>query len=1080
MPTPKNRIASGNRSSADAQAQSEIAKKALAEAGQLRLDGKEASLRRAVEEYELAIRSLRATGEKEGEIAALIEKAEVLGLLGNHQEAIRDYARALGLLRATADYRRQCQAFNGIGVAYGRGGDSQRALDYYRQALELSQKISDRSAEARSLSNLGEAYYDRSEMKAALDYLTQALELWQTLGDSAGQAETLKYLGYLHTDLSELSAALDCYQRALPLRQANHDLRGEAETTTAIGLVYVLMGEREKAIERYAEAEKIFRATGDRRGLITALNGRGAIYAAVGSDRALDCHNEALQLSAETGDLQGQIVALRYLANVYRSLGNASQSLADNQAAQQSYTQAVERQQQALMLSRSLHDRRIEAYIQQDLADLYDSLGEKTEALSLYQKALVLSRATGDRRGQAASLDGLGRISTELNQQQRAFSYFDQALSLSRSAKDRGRESLTLFHLAKLERDRNELRDAQRNIEAAIQIIESLRTKVASQDYRDAYFAFTRQYYEVYVDVLVRLDKEAPNQGFSSAAFRVSEQARARSLLELIKEANLDVREGVDAGLLEQERKLEQALDAKAGRHAHLVAAKDNAGAAAVVQEINGLTTAYDEIKAQIKSKSPRYAALTQPQPLSVQEVQQQVLDDDSLLLEYMLGDQKSYLWAVTRADVSLFELPSRERIEDASRSLYKLLTANQPVASETFEQHQARLSEATSQIPAATAALSELVLGPVMNRLGTKRLLIVSDGALQYISFQALTTPSLTENGSAETAIRDSAERIPLLVDHEIINEPSASSLALVLSDAANRKAASKSVAVFANPVFEVDDPRVKPASSDPSLEASRHSAEQSQNAQVKEAFRDIGLGDALRIPPLPASREEAEAIMSLIPWRSGLKAVGFDASRATITGTDLGQYRIVHFATHGFVDYRHPELSGLVLSLVDDRGNPQDGFLRMHDIYNLKLPVDLVVLSACNTGLGKDVKGEGLIGLTRGFMYAGAGGVVASLWKVDDDATAELMKHFYEGMFAHGLSPAKALRDAQLTMWRQPRWHAPYFWAAFVLQGQYNQKEMARPGPTALQIGVIAAVIFALSVTAGLFLRRRRKRNL
>src|SRR5205814_10361889 len=121
------------------------------------------------------------------------------------------------------------------------------------------------------------------------------------------------------------------------------------------------------------------------------------------------------------------------------------------------------------------------------------------------------------------------------------------------------------------------------------------------------------------------------------------------------------------------------------------------------------------------------------------------------------------------------------------------------------------------------------------------------------------------------------------------------------------------------------------------------------------------------------------------------------FKANRATATNTDLSQYRIVHLATHGLLNSQHPELSGVVLSLVDEQGRPQDGFLRLHEIYNLKLSADLVVLSACQTALGKDVRGEGLVGLTRGFMYAGAARVVACLWKVDDRATAEFMNGFY-----------------------------------------------------------------------------------
>jgi len=202
------------------------------------------------------------------------------------------------------------------------------------------------------------------------------------------------------------------------------------------------------------------------------------------------------------------------------------------------------------------------------------------------------------------------------------------------------------------------------------------------------------------------------------------------------------------------------------------------------------------------------------------------------------------------------------------------------------------------------------------------------------------------------------------------------------------------------------------------------------------------------------------------------------FDASRTKVLGSELGRYRIVHFATHGLINNEHPELSGIVLSLFDPQGQSQNGFLRLHDIYNLHLPADLVVLSACSTGLGKDVKGEGLIGLTRGFMYAGASGVVASLWKVDDDATAELMKYFYQGMFTKGLSPSAALRDSQLKLSQQKRWQAPYYWAGFVIQGQYNQQENfgGRSFLTGQRVLIICVLAGLLLLASFFFLHRRR----
>jgi CHAT domain-containing protein len=242
----------------------------------------------------------------------------------------------------------------------------------------------------------------------------------------------------------------------------------------------------------------------------------------------------------------------------------------------------------------------------------------------------------------------------------------------------------------------------------------------------------------------------------------------------------------------------------------------------------------------------------------------------------------------------------------------------------------------------------------------------------------------------------------------------------------------------VLADPVFDARDPRVKLAG------ARLVAAGAKQKAPLREferPFRDFGLVDERgELSRLPFSREEAEAIVAAAPAGSGLEALDFRASREAAMSAELSQYRVVHFATHGLLDSERPALSGLVFSLVDERGGMRNGFLRLHDVYNLDLPAELVVLSACQTGLGKEIRGEGLVGLARGFMYAGAQRVMASLWKVDDSATAEMMAHFYRDMFATKKSPAAALRAAQAEMLKQKRWRAPYYWAGFVLQGEYR----------------------------------------
>jgi CHAT domain-containing protein len=267
-----------------------------------------------------------------------------------------------------------------------------------------------------------------------------------------------------------------------------------------------------------------------------------------------------------------------------------------------------------------------------------------------------------------------------------------------------------------------------------------------------------------------------------------------------------------------------------------------------------------------------------------------------------------------------------------------------------------------------------------------------------------------------------------------------------------AGKPKAGNTLAVIADPVFEAGDERVKrveikavqpdekkavPASTGPSGEPSRI-------LLVKSAKDSGASGAVFGIPRLPNTRTEAEAILSLdssSPGGPGKSVFDFAANRAAATGDDLGQYRIIHLATHGFLNSLNPELSGLAFSLVDEKGSPQNGFLLAPEIYNLKLPAtDLIVLSACQTGLGKEVSGEGVVGLTRGFMYAGAPRVVVSLWNVNDRATADLMKRFYQAMLVKGLRPAAALRAAQIELLKLREWRAPYYWAAFSLQGEWR----------------------------------------
>ena len=800
----------------------------------------------------------------------------------------------------------------------------------------------------------------------ALEKYEAALTIWHNLNDKLMEAFMLHEAGMIYGDIGLFQKALDSHSRAAALYKELKLPRLEATIFVNIGWVYGELEDTQMRLEMYDRAAEIYQTIGDIDPVL--ISNFGSTYAKLGQyQRALDIHLRVLEMRRVTQDKPGLAITLN------------------------------------------------------NIGDCYDHLGDKTKALDFYNQSLELMRQGSDHFYTAWVLSHIGMTYHSVGQTQKGLDYLNEALKIRQSIDDRRGVAIALFHIARVERDRGNLIDSRNRIEEALDVVEGLRTKVASQQLRASFFASMQQYREFYIDLLMRLHKENPSQHLDRAAFNASETGRARSLLELLREAKTEIRHGVDPALLERERTLAGSIADKAQSQMRLLSgAHTEEQAKAMAKELAALTTDYEQVQAQIREASPQYAALVQPVPLTLEEIQQKVLDRETLLLEYSVGEEKSFVWAVTPESIKAYELPKRAAIEPVARRVYELLTArNASVSKETLEQRRRRLELADAEYSQAAANLSQMLLGPVAAELKNKRLLVVSDGVLQFIPFAGLPDPRATDSRA-------------LSVNHEIVTAPSVSVVALLRQETANRKPAPKAFAVFADPVFTDDDPRASTAQL-----AHTKPAEKDYSGEVLRSMTESGLTDLRR---LRFSRHEADEIARLAPNDAKLQAVDFEANRKLATSAELSQYRVVHFATHGLINNRHPELSGIVLSLVDEKGQSQNGFLRLYDLYNLKLSADLVVLSACQTALGKEIKGEGLVGLTRGFMYAGAPRVIASLWQIEDRASAEFMKRFYQGMLVQKLRPAAALRAAQTSMQKDKRWNHPHYWAAFTLQGEWR----------------------------------------
>jgi CHAT domain-containing protein/Tfp pilus assembly protein PilF len=933
----------------------------------------------------------------------------------------------------------------------GAKGAFERSLDHAPDTLVA----------AASLTSLGVLALEENDRDRSVSLFRRALAIRTALApDSRAVAMDLYSLGSIAYGDGGFDEARARFLESLAIRQrvapASVDT---AAALNALGLVAFAVGEWDMAEEYFTRGlGAVETLPPSVRGLGVNLTGLGELSFARGDvEKAEDYYRRSLALREQLypGSV-GVVRGLNRLAQVARTQGDAGRA--------RDYGLRAGHILDALPRATVEADPALAADAYQGLGDTYLDLGDRKKAEDYLRLALAAAgRGTRDNLGMVSALLGLGQVVADRDAVE-AETHMRRAVAIAEAIVPGGvyvatglqelgdllarrgerraamdcyaravaiRESLvpgTLAHgeslaaLGAMLRDERQPDEAAATFEKALDAFENQATNLGgSEEGRAQFRAHHLDVYKAYADLLVA--QQQPER-----AFEVIERSRARSLLEMLAAAHVDVHGGAAPQLVARERQARARIATALRRR--IESWGDEHRRAAVERELQALVVAYHEVEDEMRTSSPSYAALLHPRPLSAHRIQREVLDGDTLLLEYALGEEHSSVYAVTADAVTVHALPPRKEIEDAARAVYRALTTRGAPG-------RARTSRASTR-------LSRMVLAPLAAQMKYRRLLVVSDGALQYIPFAMLPAPGT----SAAAAAGAPSMAPPLITDHEIVHLPSASVLALLRAGAPRSTPSGKVVAVVADPVFDTTDERVHGTfahAGGRAREATRGSSPKprpSLPSRVDRSLADVGLGKTgtRALARLPFSRMEARAILEVTPAGAGMEALDFEASRATVTSAALRQYRILHFATHGLMDSRHPELSGLVLSLVDAHGRAQDGFLGLEDIYNLDLAADLVVLSGCETGLGKDIQGEGLLSLTRGFLYAGASRVVASSWSVDDAATAELMGRFYRSMERDGMGPAAALREAQLEMWRQKRWSDPYYWGAFQLHGDWK----------------------------------------
>ena len=899
--------------------------------------------------YELRVVALRPATPTDRERVRwfdVLQRAvaqERLGTMEGLRQAVPLYEEAARGWESTGDLLLEVATLDALAHMTGYFIETNRESIRAREQLAALYPYTDeRQLEAHNLRSLGTEYLEAGRLEDAKDVVTRALDVSLAQGLRGTAAASQRHLGVYEFELGNYEPAREHALRAQEQAASIGDRGLEALTLWDLSRLDAVAGDFDAAIAR--------------------------------STRALDL--------AE-GNASATNVLTMWLGFYHLSRGelDAAESFFETR----------------LKAARRTVQRDQEAFTRLGLADVKLARGDREAARQGYEAAaLALDR--GLHYWRCFAQQRLARLDLQGGQLDQAAGRFETMRDIAVGRQQPGCEAEARAGLADVAVRRGDLARAEVEARRVVDLTETFRQAVVSVESRSVGFGALAPAYERAIDISMRRATRNDDEAVVRA-LTLNEQALARGLLDRVAESHLDSRARVEPALAEHHRRVRERWRARLAELEVAMRLRPTAPETnALVEETRTLAVEVRDLDAKIDAADPRRASFLRPRPPGLAAIQG-LLDDDTLLLEYALGESRSFLWVVSNRAITPFTLAPRAEIETLARRVHGQLARPPDPATRPQRQPHNPIDD--------RLALSRLVVAPAASLLSAKRLVLVLPGALSLVPFDALpvTGPDL------------------MIARYEIVQVPSATTLAAMRALTTGRPPPAKVAAVFADPIYDGQDPRVRGRSA------------VSRPAPVIPVSRVAGLS----LTRLPFSRDEAQEISALAPG-SVASFLGFDATRERAIDRELFDYRFIHFATHAVMNERVPSLSSVVLSLVDRAGRPRDGFVMLPDVYDMTLNADVVVLSGCQTALGRQVRGEGPIGLARGFMYAGVPRVVASLWQVDDLATAELMRRFYRGVLVEGLTPAAALRAAQQKLAGTRRWQSPYLWAAFVLQGDWR----------------------------------------
>ncbi|MCI0604307.1 CHAT domain-containing protein [bacterium] len=904
---------------------------------------------------------------------ALIRTSDIQQRQSQYKEALGNIQMALQIAETRNDKELMAKALNGIGNVHYFQGNFSEALDVYQRSLKYAEEWGDKTAISIAQEAIGKIYRTQGSTSEALEFYVKAQKTAEEAGDKVRLCSIFSNMGVAYKEQGLHEEAFQRYLLALSAAEELGDKQTYAQTLNNLGSLNREQGFLDRAIHYYHQALKSAEEVQNTRGIALVLNNMGDVYATQGLyEKALAYLERALKAREQIGDRWGITSTLSNIGSIYENQGK--------------YDKALESYQRSLKIAEEAGDRPRIILVTYNLGRTYDRKGLYSESEQYFQRSLQVAKEIDSRKGMGYALEGLGATYLKIQKFQQAEEALLQARTFGEEIKEPTIIWESSYSLGKVYERQGAIQNALASYRLATDQIERIRSRAGLEEGKAGFLANKLIVYEDLIRLLHRLHKENRGQDYETKAFEYSEKAKARAFLDSFAETR------IRKGLTKEQAVAEARLLRKISRiqselwKEKITEQKRNE----TLRKLQEAEEELDQFLLDLRLSNPKYADLQYPKPYGLDRIRKE-LDSDTALLEFFVGEEESFVFAITQKEFRMALLPKKKELKQRVEK-YKAAISRPPVSSRSGN------AESTHrEYQDLARALFLELLSPVQKTIRSKKSwIVIPDSVLHYVPLETLIT-----------------ERDELLLKrYQFSYAPSATIWANLRTNQGTENRSRTQLLAFADPELLSD--------------SSNQERSLSQLRRLKYA------------------RLEVEGISALYPQTASTLYFGEQATEANFKKEPILQYKIIHLATHAVVDEEFPRRSGIILSQTKEA--EEDGILQMHEIVNLNLNADLVVLSACETGLGKLVGGEGIVGLMRAFLYAGTKDVVVTLWNVDDKSTADLMKRFYVHMKS-GKSKTESLRQAKLEFIRSAEsgsgyaaYSNPYYWGPFELVGSGN----------------------------------------